>query len=49
VKEKVSAPKGIDAGIGGHGTETVLLVEDEEGVRGLEWRPNRLLPAGKVQ
>ena len=35
VEEKVSAPKGIDSGNGGRGTETVLLVEDEDGVRGL--------------
>ena len=35
VEEEVSAPKGIDAGSGGRGTETVLLVEDEDGVRGL--------------
>ena len=35
VEEEVSAPKGIDAGNGGRGTETVLLVEDEDGVRGL--------------
>ena len=35
VEEQVSAPKGIDAGNGGRGTETVLLVEDEDGVRGL--------------
>ncbi len=35
VEEEVSAPKDVDAGTGGHGTETVLLVEDEDGVRGL--------------
>ncbi len=35
VEEKVSAPKGLDSGNGGRGTETVLLVEDEDGVRGL--------------
>ena len=35
VEEEVSAPKGIDAGNGGRGTETILLVEDEDGVRGL--------------
>jgi two-component system cell cycle sensor histidine kinase/response regulator CckA len=35
VEEQVSAPRGIDAGNGGRGTETVLLVEDEDGVRGL--------------
>ena len=35
VEEQVSAPKGIDAGNGGRGTETVLLVEDEDSVRGL--------------
>jgi two-component system cell cycle sensor histidine kinase/response regulator CckA len=35
VKEKVSAPKVIEAETGGNGTETVLLVEDEDGVRGL--------------
>ncbi len=35
VEEQVSARKGIDAGNGGRGAETVLLVEDEDGVRGL--------------
>jgi CheY-like chemotaxis protein len=35
VEEKVSAPKALDAGNIGRGTETVLLVEDEDGVRGL--------------
>jgi two-component system cell cycle sensor histidine kinase/response regulator CckA len=35
VEEQVSAPKGIDGGSGVRGTETVLLVEDEDGVRGL--------------
>jgi two-component system, cell cycle sensor histidine kinase and response regulator CckA len=35
VEEQISAPKGIDAGIDGRGAETVLLVEDEDGVRGL--------------
>jgi PAS domain S-box-containing protein len=35
VEDQVSAPKGFDAGNGVRGTETVLLVEDEEGVRGL--------------
>jgi PAS domain S-box-containing protein len=35
VEEEVSAPKGLDSGHGGRGTETVLLVEDEDGVRGL--------------
>jgi PAS domain S-box-containing protein len=34
-EEMVSAPKGIENGQGGHGTETVLVVEDEDGVRGL--------------
>ena len=35
VAEQVSASKGIDGGSGPRGTETVLLVEDEERVRGL--------------
>ncbi len=35
VEEEVSAPKELDSGNGGRGTETVLLVEDEDGVRGL--------------
>jgi two-component system cell cycle sensor histidine kinase/response regulator CckA len=32
---KVSAPKGLNAGDAGRGKEIVLLVEDEDGVRGL--------------
>ena len=35
VDEKVSAPKTFDTGSDGHGTETILLVEDEDSVRGL--------------
>lgn len=35
VEEKVSAPQAAEVGNGGRGSETVLLVEDEEGVRGL--------------
>jgi PAS domain S-box-containing protein len=35
VEEKASALKRTEAGNGGHGIETVLLVEDEDGVRGL--------------
>jgi PAS domain S-box-containing protein len=35
VEDQKFAPKAIDAGNSGHGTETVLLVEDEESVRGL--------------
>ena len=31
----MSAPKTFDTGSDGHGTETILLVEDEESVRGL--------------
>jgi CheY-like chemotaxis protein len=35
VEEQISATAEIDAANGGRGTETVLLVEDEESVRGL--------------
>ncbi len=35
VEEQKSTPVAIDASNGGYGTETVLLVEDEDGVRGL--------------
>jgi len=35
VEEKVSPAKGLDAGNARRGTETVLLVEDEDGLRGL--------------
>jgi two-component system cell cycle sensor histidine kinase/response regulator CckA len=34
-EEEISAPRGIEAGDAGRGSETVLLVEDEDGVRGL--------------